>query len=104
MESELELNDVIQEMHVIATVPELYHILVDLNTVTSLMQLVAHENTGKSAGSTGFFIMLLLPLPKCFVGCYLLLMYERTCKTQGLVYCMIQWLGGFKKCLNHDAK
>ena len=45
MESEIELNDTIQEMHVIATVPELYHILVDLNTVQSLLQLLTHENT-----------------------------------------------------------
>ena len=45
MESELELNDIIQEMHVIATVPDLYHILVDLNTVQSLLQLLSHENT-----------------------------------------------------------
>lgn len=45
MESELELNDVIQQMHVIATVPDLYHILVDLNTVRSLLQLLSHENT-----------------------------------------------------------
>ncbi|XP_060597583.1 beta-catenin-like protein 1 [Ruditapes philippinarum] len=45
MESEVELNDVIQEMHVIATAPELYHILVDLNTVQSMLQLLTHENT-----------------------------------------------------------
>ncbi|XP_061197416.1 beta-catenin-like protein 1 [Saccostrea echinata] len=45
MESEIELNDIIQEMHVIATVPELYQILVDLNTVQSLLQLLSHENT-----------------------------------------------------------
>ncbi|XP_048254766.1 beta-catenin-like protein 1 isoform X1 [Haliotis rufescens] len=45
MESEIELNDVIQEMHVIATVPELYHALVELNTVQSLLQLLTHENT-----------------------------------------------------------
>ncbi|KAL5021691.1 hypothetical protein ScPMuIL_000846 [Solemya velum] len=45
MESEIELNEVIQEMHVIATVPELYHILVDLNTVQSLLQLLSHDNT-----------------------------------------------------------
>ncbi|KAK3606705.1 hypothetical protein CHS0354_013548 [Potamilus streckersoni] len=45
MESELELNDVVQEMHVIATVPELYHILVELNTIQSLLQLLIHENT-----------------------------------------------------------
>ncbi|KAF3860061.1 hypothetical protein F7725_000316 [Dissostichus mawsoni] len=31
MESELDLNDVIQEMHVIATMPDLYHLLVELN-------------------------------------------------------------------------
>ncbi|KAH3776937.1 beta-catenin-like protein 1 [Dreissena polymorpha] len=45
MESEVELNDVVQEMHVIATAPELYHILVELNTVQSLLQLLTHENT-----------------------------------------------------------
>ncbi|KAK9954691.1 hypothetical protein ABG768_016740 [Culter alburnus] len=31
MEAELDLNDIIQEMHVIATIPELYHLLVELN-------------------------------------------------------------------------
>ena len=46
MESEIELNDIIQEMHVIATAPELYHILVELNTVQSLLQLLTHDNTG----------------------------------------------------------
>ena len=47
MEAEIELNDVIQEMHVIATVPYLYHILVDLNAVQSILQLLNHENTGE---------------------------------------------------------
>ena len=46
MESEVELNDIIQELHVIATVPYLYHILVDLNAIPSLLQLLNHENTG----------------------------------------------------------
>ncbi len=46
MESEVELNEVIQQMHVVATVPDLYHILVDLNAVQSLQQLLSHENTG----------------------------------------------------------
>ncbi|KAI0215313.1 Beta-catenin-like protein 1 [Lamellibrachia satsuma] len=45
MESELELNDIIQEMHVIATVPDLYYVLVDLNAVQSILQLLNHENT-----------------------------------------------------------
>uniref|UniRef100_A0A3Q2YLN5 Beta-catenin-like protein 1 n=1 Tax=Hippocampus comes TaxID=109280 RepID=A0A3Q2YLN5_HIPCM len=45
MESELDLNDIIQEMHVIATMPDLYHLLVELNSVHSLMGLLSHENT-----------------------------------------------------------
>lgn len=46
MASEVELNDIIQEMHVIATVPDLYHIVVELNAVQSLLQLISHDNTG----------------------------------------------------------
>ncbi|XP_060750400.1 beta-catenin-like protein 1 [Tachysurus vachellii] len=45
MESELDLNDIIQEMHVITTIPELYHLLVELNAVPSLLGLLSHENT-----------------------------------------------------------
>ncbi|XP_034052229.1 beta-catenin-like protein 1 [Gymnodraco acuticeps] len=45
METELDLNDVIQEMHVIATMPDLYHLLVELNAVHSLLGLLSHENT-----------------------------------------------------------
>jgi len=46
LESEVELNDTIQEMHIIATTPEMYHIVVELNTVQSLLQLLSHDNTG----------------------------------------------------------
>ncbi|KAI5609231.1 beta-catenin-like protein 1 [Silurus asotus] len=45
MESELDLNDIIQEMHVITTIPELYHLLVELNAVQSLLGLLSHEKT-----------------------------------------------------------
>lgn len=45
MESELDLNDIIQEMHVVATMPDLYHLLVELNSVHSLLGLLSHENT-----------------------------------------------------------
>ncbi|XP_069740734.1 beta-catenin-like protein 1 [Narcine bancroftii] len=48
MESELDLNDIIQEMHVIATMPDLYHLLVELNAVQSLIGLLGHENTDVS--------------------------------------------------------
>lgn len=45
MESELDLNDILQEMHVIATMPDLYHLLVELNAVRSLLGLLGHDNT-----------------------------------------------------------
>jgi len=45
MESEVELHDVLQELHVVATAPELYSIIIDLNSVSSLIGLLAHENT-----------------------------------------------------------
>lgn len=45
MESELDLNDIIQEMHVVATMPDLYHLLVELNAVHSLLSLLSHDNS-----------------------------------------------------------
>uniref|UniRef100_A0A8I6AHN5 Catenin, beta like 1 n=1 Tax=Rattus norvegicus TaxID=10116 RepID=A0A8I6AHN5_RAT len=48
MESELDLNDIIQEMHVVATMPDLYHLLVELSAVQSLLGLLGHDNTDVS--------------------------------------------------------
>ncbi|KAH7675885.1 DUF1716 domain-containing protein, partial [Aphelenchoides avenae] len=45
MDSEIELNNGIQEMHVVATVPDLYEVIIDMGMVQTLMQLLAHENT-----------------------------------------------------------
>lgn len=45
MESEVELNDAVEELHVVATVPELYPVLVELGTVKSLLSLLSHDNT-----------------------------------------------------------
>lgn len=45
MESELELHDVLQELHAVATNPELYPQMVELSVVPSLLELLAHENT-----------------------------------------------------------
>lgn len=45
MQSELELNTAIQEMHVVAAELQFYHVLVDHGTVQTLLQLLAHENT-----------------------------------------------------------
>merc|ERR1719412_3028348 len=45
MESEMELHDAIQEMHNIATVPDHYPILVDLNCIASMLGLLCHDNS-----------------------------------------------------------
>lgn len=50
MDSEVELNDILQEMHIIATQPELYPVLVELNAVQSILGLLSHENTDISIG------------------------------------------------------
>ncbi|CAB0045276.1 unnamed protein product [Trichogramma brassicae] len=50
MESEVELHDVLQEMHAIATNPELYPQMVDLGVVPSLIELLSHENTDIAVG------------------------------------------------------
>lgn len=45
MDSELELFDVIKEMHVIATQPSLYNIFINLNVIPTFLGLLSHENT-----------------------------------------------------------
>ena len=46
MDSELDLNDEIQKLHVIATVPHLYQHIVDVNAVGTILGLLSHENSG----------------------------------------------------------
>uniref|UniRef100_A0A1B0CNH3 Beta-catenin-like protein 1 n=1 Tax=Lutzomyia longipalpis TaxID=7200 RepID=A0A1B0CNH3_LUTLO len=45
METELELHEVLQQLHAIATVPDLYPLFVELNAVPSLLELLAHPNS-----------------------------------------------------------
>lgn len=45
MESELELHDIMQQLRVVSTVPDLYPLLVDLNGISSVLELLAHQNT-----------------------------------------------------------
>lgn len=47
MESEIDLHGMIEELKIVATVPDLYSVLVDLNTIPSLLELLAHQNTGE---------------------------------------------------------
>lgn len=45
MESEVDLHTMIEDLKAVATVPDLYPILVDLNAIPSLLELLAHQNT-----------------------------------------------------------
>ncbi|XP_055378188.1 beta-catenin-like protein 1 [Condylostylus longicornis] len=45
MESEVDLHETILELKVVATVPDLYPILVDLHAIPSLLELLSHPNT-----------------------------------------------------------
>ena len=61
MEAELELHDEIQQLRVVATVPEHYSLLVELGTVRSLLGLLSHDNTGMLRCMT-FLIFCMSPL------------------------------------------
>lgn len=44
MDSEIELNDAVQELHVVATQSDLYPVLVNMNGLALLLGLLNHEN------------------------------------------------------------
>lgn len=48
MDSELELHESIQELHALATMPELYNLAVDLNLSSILLGCLSHENADVS--------------------------------------------------------
>jgi len=45
MESELELHEAIQQLHALATVPELYDVAVENKLLPTLLGLLSHENS-----------------------------------------------------------
>lgn len=45
MDSEVELHETIQELHAVATAPDLYPILIQLQALSSLLDLLSHENS-----------------------------------------------------------
>ncbi|RMX51317.1 hypothetical protein pdam_00004681 [Pocillopora damicornis] len=55
MDSELDLNDEIQKLHVIATVPHLYQHIVDVNAVGTILGLLSHENSDISIAIIDLF-------------------------------------------------
>jgi len=50
MESEVELHETLQELHIVATNPDLYQLMVELGAVPSLLELLSHENTDVAVG------------------------------------------------------
>lgn len=46
MESELDLHDEVQRLHILATVPEHYPIIAKLHATNTLLGLITHENSG----------------------------------------------------------
>lgn len=50
MESEVELHETLHELHVVATNPELYPIIVELGAIPSLLDLLSHENSDIAVG------------------------------------------------------
>ena len=45
MQSELELDETVRELSIIATNPTLYRSFIELESFTSLVSLLTHENT-----------------------------------------------------------
>lgn len=45
MESELELHEAVQQLHALATVPELYIVAVEQKLIPTLLGLLSHDNT-----------------------------------------------------------
>ncbi|XP_074595252.1 beta-catenin-like protein 1 [Brevipalpus obovatus] len=54
METEIELFAAIEELHCISTQPELFHTLIELKVVSSLMGLLSHENSDISCAVVRF--------------------------------------------------
>lgn len=48
MESELDLHESIQQLHSLATIPELFHVAVDQKLIPTLLGLLSHDNTDVS--------------------------------------------------------
>jgi beta-catenin-like protein 1 len=53
MASELDLHEHLLSLYSVAASPELYPTLVELNSVTSILGMIAHENTDISLGAVG---------------------------------------------------
>lgn len=61
MESELELNDQIQELYSIAAYPELYKDVIASQSFPSILGMITHENTDISIASIGLLQELFEP-------------------------------------------
>ncbi len=46
MDSELELDEEIKKLHILAASPELYPVFIRMNSTESLIKLLLHDNPG----------------------------------------------------------
>ena len=53
MASELELHEQLVSLYALSAYPELYPVLVEFNSVTSILGMIAHENTDISLAAVG---------------------------------------------------
>jgi len=53
MESEIDLHSEINNLYVVTASPELYPLLVEMGTISSILGMIAHENTDVSLAAVG---------------------------------------------------
>ena len=58
MESEIELNEELQKLHIISTVPQYYQILIETNIIQTLVGLLSHDNSDIPIGVVDLFQQL----------------------------------------------
>lgn len=58
MDSEIDLHDAVKKLQAVATVPDLYPLMVTMNVIASMLELLAHPNTDIAAAIVEIFMEL----------------------------------------------
>lgn len=61
MDSEIELHKEINDLYAVSASPDLYPILVEAGSISSILGMVAHENTDISISAVGLLLELMDP-------------------------------------------
>lgn len=103
MESELDLHEHLCSLYSVAASPELYPLLVELNAVTSVLGMIAHENTDISLAAVGFIQELTDPELFADAAEDAMVLIEAFLKGQGLEL-LIQNLSRLNEDNEEDAQ